>query len=70
VFSYDLGYDVRTGHLWKTWYVDGQTAGFVTKFEVPLTFVTVHGAGHEVPAYKPKEALDLFQKYLDGTWFA
>jgi carboxypeptidase C (cathepsin A) len=64
---YDLGY--KTTSLWKTWYLDGQTAGFVTKFEVPLTFVTVHAAGHEVPAYKPKEALDLFQKYLDGTWF-
>jgi carboxypeptidase C (cathepsin A) len=64
---YDLGYETRS--LWKAWYVDGQTAGFVTKFDAPLTFVTVHGAGHEVPAYKPKEALDLFEKYLDGTWF-
>lgn len=64
---YDLGYNTTT--LWDTWYVDGQTAGFVTKFNAPLTFVTVHGAGHEVPAYKPKEALDLFEKYLNGYWF-
>lgn len=64
---YDLGYDVTS--LWKDWIVDGQTAGWVTKFNAPLTFVTVHGAGHEVPAYKPKEALDLFEKYLNGYWF-
>ena len=28
----------------------------------------VHGAGHEVPAYKPEVALDLFTKYLQGYW--
>jgi len=27
----------------------------------------VHGAGHEVPTYKPKEALELFEKYLSNT---
>ena len=67
---YDLGFPVDT--LWKTWYVDGQTAGYVTTFKTPysktsrFSFVTVHGAGHEVPTYKPKEALDLFQMYLNG----
>jgi hypothetical protein len=29
--------------------------------------MTVHGAGHEVPTYKPKEALDLFEKYLSNS---
>ena len=66
---YDLGFSVDS--LWKTWYVDGQTAGYITKFKTDnapsgsrLSFMTVHGAGHEVPTYKPKEALILFEMYI------
>jgi carboxypeptidase C (cathepsin A) len=69
---YDLGFSVSS--LWDTWYnKDGQTAGYVTKFNTPLSkdsrfaFMTVHFAGHEVPTYKPKEALELFQKYIYNT---
>ena len=69
---YDLGFSVSS--LWDTWYNnDGQTAGYVTKFNTPLSkdsrfaFMTVHFAGHEVPTYKPKEALELFQKYIYNT---
>jgi hypothetical protein len=57
---------------WETWYVNGQTAGYISKFKTPyskesrFSFMTVHGAGHEVPTYKPKEALDLFEKYLNN----
>jgi len=68
---YDLGFSVDS--LWNTWTLDGQTAGYITTFNTPFSkesrfaFITVHGAGHEVPTYKPKEALDLFQKYLQNT---
>ena len=68
---YDLGFPVD--NLWTTWMVDGQTAGYSTTFKTPFgkdsrfAFMTVHGAGHEVPTYKPKEALDLFQRYLKRT---
>jgi carboxypeptidase C (cathepsin A) len=68
---YDLGFSVDS--LWSTWSVDGQTSGYITTFNTPFSkesrfaFMTVHGAGHEVPTYKPKEALDLFQRYLKGT---
>ena len=67
---YDLGFPVD--NLWTTWFVDGQTAGYSTTFKTPFgkesrfAFMTVHGAGHEVPTYKPKEALDLFQRYLQN----
>ena len=56
----------------------GQVAGYVTKFDTQrvfgkakesrFSFVTVLFAGHEVPTYKPKEALDLFEKYLNGEF--
>jgi carboxypeptidase C (cathepsin A) len=67
---YDLGFSVSS--LWKTWFnKDGQTAGYITKFNTPFSkdsrfaFMTVHFAGHEVPTYKPMEALQLFQMYID-----
>lgn len=31
-----------------------------------LTFVTVRGAGHEVPLFEPKRALLMFQTFLGG----
>jgi carboxypeptidase C (cathepsin A) len=71
---YDIGVDPMEGHMWEPWTVDEQTAGFVTKFDMgsnvkaSLTFATVHGAGHEVPAYRPMEALELFKRYLHGDW--
>jgi carboxypeptidase C (cathepsin A) len=68
---YDLGF--KTESLWDTWYSqDGQTAGFITKFNTPFgkesrfSFITVHDAGHEVPTYKPKEALELFDMYINN----
>lgn len=31
-----------------------------------LTFATVRGAGHEVPLFKPREALHLFKSFIQG----
>jgi carboxypeptidase C (cathepsin A) len=70
---YDLGFSVNS--LWKTWYNnDGQVAGYITKFNTPplgskdirFYFMTVHFAGHEVPTYKPMEALQLFEMYINN----
>jgi len=67
MWIYNLGYDVKSS--WREWSYDQQVGGYVTKFTGNLSFVTVHGAGHEVPAYKPDLALELWKNYLDGTWF-
>jgi len=32
-----------------------------------LTFVTVRGAGHEVPLHRPKQALVLIKSFLSGS---
>lgn len=63
---YDLGYETARKNTWQPWFnSDGEMAGFLTKFEkAPLAFATVHGAGHEVPTYKPEQALLLFQSFL------
>lgn len=30
--------------------------------------MTIHGAGHEVPAYRPEYALRMIQQYLNGDF--
>ncbi|KAK3012484.1 hypothetical protein RJ639_007935 [Escallonia herrerae] len=51
---------------WRAWYDDGQVGGWTQQYE-GLNFVTVRGAGHEVPLHKPKQALTLFKSFLSGT---
>lgn len=74
---FDLGFAYSNNQLWNNWYVDGQMSGFITQFktqldskEVPnrFTYATVHDAGHEVPAYKPKESFMLFQAFINANY--
>ncbi|KAK6928095.1 Peptidase S10, serine carboxypeptidase [Dillenia turbinata] len=46
---------------WYPWYVGGWTEVYEG-----LTFATVRGAGHEVPLFKPRAALQLFKSFLKG----
>jgi hypothetical protein len=47
--------------------VNEQVGGYLTKWKnTKLAFATVHGAGHEVPTYKPDVALWLWESYLKG----
>ncbi len=60
--------------FWKPWKYDNQTAGYITEFGLgdnsssSFHFCTVHGAGHEVPAYRPAEALSMFKSFFSGKW--
>lgn len=70
---WNLGIKADSRSTWTPWMVENQTAGFMTRFRLrnkksSFTFVTVHGAGHEVPTYRPMEALELFRRYLDQDW--
>ncbi len=58
------------GAEWVQQVLNGQPVGYLAKFDpsTKLAFLTVHGAGHEVPTYKPDVALDLFTKYLNGDY--
>lgn len=51
---------------WRAWYDDGQVGGWTQQY-AGLTFVTVRGAGHEVPLHKPKQALTLLKSFLSGV---
>lgn len=65
---WDLGYTI-SGKAWQTYTVNQQTAGYATQWkDTKLGFLTIHGAGHEVPTYKPDVALDMFTRYLNGEF--
>lgn len=69
----DLGVHPKETCSWDEWKVNGQTAGYLTEFDIQSNsgsfhFLTVHSAGHEVPTYKPAEAFDLWTRYLSGNW--
>ena len=54
---------------WRAWLADGadgapQVAGYTRRYQGGLTYATVKGAGHTVPAYKPAQALAMFARFL------
>lgn len=65
---WDLGYETSLRN-WETYTYNKQIAGYFTAWKnTKLGFLTIRGAGHEVPTYKPDIALDMFTKYLNGFW--
>jgi len=67
---YDLGYAIV--NQWAPWkYTDdvfgSQLGGYAIQFK-GFNFVTIHGAGHECPTYKPQAAFEVFKSYLSGVW--
>jgi len=60
--------NMQTKQAWTSWMYNKQVGGYIVKFK-SMSFVTVRGAGHMVPQYKPALGLEVFRKYLDGSWF-
>ncbi|CAK8573198.1 unnamed protein product [Lathyrus sativus] len=52
---------------WYPWYDNGLVCGWSQVYK-GLTFVTVRGAGHEVPLHKPREAFILFRSFLENKY--
>ncbi|XP_021301037.1 serine carboxypeptidase-like 20 [Herrania umbratica] len=59
-----IGYEIVDE--WRPWTSHGQVAGYLQGYENNLTFLTIKGAGHTVPEYKPREALDFYSRFLAG----
>jgi len=55
-------------HSWTTNFNSGHSGvgGYVVNFAPDFTFITIKGAGHMVPTYKPLPALTFFQRWLAG----
>lgn len=54
---------LRTIQEWTPWYTHDQVGGWTIEYE-GLMFVTIRGAGHQVPTFKPKESLQLVTHFL------
>jgi carboxypeptidase C (cathepsin A) len=58
---------------WHPWHFTDsagpQVAGYVTNYNMNLSFVTVRGAGHMVPQWKPQQALLMLSTFLKGEKF-
>lgn len=54
---------LKTAQEWTAWYTSSQVGGWTIKYE-GLMFVTVRGAGHQVPSTKPRQALQLIKHFL------
>lgn len=51
---------------WYPWYYDNGSVGGWSQIYKGLTFVTVRGAGHEVPLHRPHQAYILFKHFLEN----
>ncbi|KAK1693960.1 hypothetical protein QYE76_010657 [Lolium multiflorum] len=56
---------LATTNSWYPWYDVQEVGGWSQVYE-GLTLVTVRGAGHEVPLHRPRQALIMFQHFLQG----
>ncbi|TMW65999.1 hypothetical protein Poli38472_003764 [Pythium oligandrum] len=60
------GLKLHITNKWRAWYgPDKQLAGYVEDYE-GLTFLTVKGAGHMVPAVRPLHGLNMFECFIFG----
>ncbi|KAL4189151.1 hypothetical protein AMTRI_Chr08g205550 [Amborella trichopoda] len=50
---------------WYPWYDNGKVGGWSQVYR-GLTFVTITGAGHEVPLHRPRQAFILFKSFLQN----
>ncbi|KAK3030573.1 hypothetical protein RJ639_039451 [Escallonia herrerae] len=55
---------LKTIEEWSRWYTNNKQVGGWTVTYEGLMFVTIRGAGHQVPTFKPKEALRLIRHFL------
>ncbi|KAL8171285.1 hypothetical protein V2J09_023089 [Rumex salicifolius] len=57
---------LQTVQEWTPWYTHDQVGGWTIEYS-GLKFVTIRGAGHQVPTFKPKESLQLLTHFLANT---
>jgi serine carboxypeptidase-like clade 4 len=62
------GQDQFNQAKYRDWIVDGSVAGQVKDYEL-LTLLEINDAGHQVPMFVPKQALDLFNRFINNKPF-
>lgn len=59
-----MGLKIKKG--WRAWFHKRQVGGWMEVYEGGLTFVTIRGAGHQVPVFAPAQSLSLFTHFLSA----
>ena len=56
---------------WRPWTLDGcrRMGGYVTRYQERFDYLTIRGAGHMVPQFKPEPAFQFLQQWLAGEDF-
>lgn len=57
--------EVPVETTWRAWYSNGEVGGYVVVYKGVL-FMTIRGAGHEVPSYQPERSLTMFSSFIEG----
>jgi hypothetical protein len=54
---------------WRPWTVDScqRMGGYVVRYKGMFDFLTIRGAGHMVPTYKPETTFTFLKAWIDGT---
>jgi cathepsin A (carboxypeptidase C) len=65
-FVNQLGYNPTSEY--KPWKIGSQIDGWGQSYGDTLQFLTVKGAGHQVPQYKPRAALQMFMEFLNNKY--
>ncbi|XP_058004559.1 serine carboxypeptidase-like 34 isoform X2 [Hevea brasiliensis] len=56
---------LKTIEEWSPWYFKKQVGGWTIVYD-GLVFVTIRGAGHQVPTFKPRQSLQLIKYFLSN----
>ena len=56
---------------WRPWTLDScaRMGGYVTRYEGEFDFLTIRGAGHMTPTYKPEASFEMFRSWVLGENF-
>ncbi|RHN59106.1 putative peptidase S10, serine carboxypeptidase, alpha/Beta hydrolase [Medicago truncatula] len=60
----DLNYSIVDD--WRSWFVNGQVAGYTRTYSNRMTFATVKGSGHTAPAVTPEQCLAMFTRWTSN----
>jgi serine carboxypeptidase-like clade 1 len=60
--------DLEEKEEWRPWTLDAcqRVGGYVTRYEGGMDFLTIRGAGHLVPTYKPEASFVFIKSWIEG----
>ena len=69
--NWTVALGLAEAEAWRPWTLDGcqRMGGYATRYAGDFDFVTVRGAGHMVPQFKPEAALAMMRSWIAGeSW--